>query len=176
MNKQKETLIFASAFLFLCSFVCKPGSVCAVAHGDHLSLPPVTERLRDIRRTPPSVPPCEAVEPTGPCGRTHGVASDRVYSRSMLPWKWVSSYLAFPSLPSLGEAPWEGGLFLLPFSGGFPRLMLSVILLCDARTFLTVIPFGDIPRGRPTKLHGVIIPCLPPFVKSNSAYSFFSLA
>ena len=29
-----------------------------------------------------------------------GVASDRVYSKCMLPCKWVSSYLAFPSLPS----------------------------------------------------------------------------
>ena len=46
----------------------------------------------------------------------------------------------------------NGGLFLLPFSGGYPRLTLSVILPCDARTFLTGIPFGVIPRGRPTKL------------------------
>ncbi len=45
-----------------------------------------------------------------------------------------------------------GGLFLLPFSGGCPRLMLSVILPYDARTFLTAIPFGSMPRGRPTKL------------------------
>ena len=30
---------------------------------------------------------------------SYGVASDRVYSKSMLPWKWVSSYLAFPALP-----------------------------------------------------------------------------
>ena len=29
----------------------------------------------------------------------YGVASDKVYSKSMLPWKWVSSYLAFPPLP-----------------------------------------------------------------------------
>ena len=46
----------------------------------------------------------------------------------------------------------NGGLFLLPFSGGYPRLTLSVILPCDARTFLTGIPFGTIPRGRPTEL------------------------
>ena len=78
---------------------------------------------------------------------SYGVASDRVYSKSMLPWKWVSSYLAFPSLPSC-----DGGLFLLPFSGGCPRLTLSVILPYDARTFLTGIPFGLIPRGRPTEL------------------------
>ena len=30
---------------------------------------------------------------------SYGVASDRVYSKCMLPYKWVSSYLAFPSLP-----------------------------------------------------------------------------
>ena len=46
----------------------------------------------------------------------------------------------------------DGGLFLLPFSGGYPRLTLSVILPYDARTFLTGIPFGNIPRGRPTEL------------------------
>ena len=46
----------------------------------------------------------------------------------------------------------NGGLFLLPFSGGYPRLTLSVILPYDARTFLTEIPFGMIPRGRPTEL------------------------
>ena len=30
---------------------------------------------------------------------SYGVASNRVYSKCMLPYKWVSSYLAFPSLP-----------------------------------------------------------------------------
>ena len=53
---------------------------------------------------------------------------------------------------SILTVPEDGGLFLLPFSGGYPRLTLSVILPCDARTFLTGIPFGTIPRGRPTKL------------------------
>ena len=53
---------------------------------------------------------------------------------------------------SILTAPRDGGLFLLPFSGGYPRLTLSVILPCDARTFLTRIPFGMIPRGRPTRL------------------------
>ena len=73
-----------------------------------------------------------------------GVASDRVYSGPALPWARVSSYLAFPSLPSE-----DGGLFLLHFPGGHPRRTLSVILPCDARTFLTVIPFGAIPRDCP---------------------------
>ena len=53
---------------------------------------------------------------------------------------------------SILTVPRDGGLFLLPFSGGYPRLTLSVILPYDARTFLTGIPFGNIPRGRPTKL------------------------
>ena len=53
---------------------------------------------------------------------------------------------------SILTAQTDGGLFLLPFSGGYPRLTLSAILPCDARTFLTGIPFGMIPRGRPTKL------------------------
>jgi len=53
---------------------------------------------------------------------------------------------------SILTVPRNGGLFLLPFSGGYPRLTLSAILPCDARTFLTVLPFGMIPRGRPTEL------------------------
>ena len=47
-----------------------------------------------------------------------------------------------------------GGLFLLHFPDGYPWLTLSAILSCEARTFLTVIPFGTIPRDRPAKLHG----------------------
>ena len=38
------------------------------------------------------------------------------------------------------------------FPGSRLRLTLSAILPCEARTFLTVIPFGMIPRGRLTKL------------------------
>ena len=53
---------------------------------------------------------------------------------------------------SILTVPKDGGLFLLPFSGGYPRLTLSVILPCDARTFLIGIPFGMIRRGRPTEL------------------------
>ena len=30
---------------------------------------------------------------------SYGVASDRVYSKCTLPYKWVSSYLTFPPLP-----------------------------------------------------------------------------
>lgn len=61
----------------------------------------------------------------------------------------VSSYLAFPSLPRRVR---RGGLFLLHFSGGCPRLMLSVILPCDARTFLALLPFGVTARDRPARL------------------------
>ena len=45
----------------------------------------------------------------------------------------------------------RGGLFLLHFPAGRPGRTLSVILLCDARTFLTVIPFGTIPRDCPAQ-------------------------
>jgi len=58
----------------------------------------------------------------------------------------VSSYLAFPSLPQ------SGGLFLLHFPDGYPWLTLSAILSYEARTFLTVIPFGNIPRDRLAEL------------------------
>ena len=54
---------------------------------------------------------------------------------------------------SILTSPKGGGLFLLHFPGGYPRLTLSAILPCEARTFLTGKPFGMIPRGRPAKLH-----------------------
>ena len=75
-----------------------------------------------------------------------GVASDRVYRKPALPQVSVSSYLAFPPLPPEG-----GGISLLHFPWGRPRRTLSVILPCEARTFLTVIPFGAIPRDRATR-------------------------
>jgi len=59
----------------------------------------------------------------------------------------VSSYLAFPSLPAKA-----GGIFLLHFPGSHLRLTLSAILPYEARTFLTVIPFGVIPRDRLAEL------------------------
>ena len=67
--------------------VCKPGSV---VNGHQSSLT-VTDKLRGF--------------PRATCGYSSGkqsdcgVASDRVYSASALPWKRVSSYLAFPPLP-----------------------------------------------------------------------------
>ena len=45
----------------------------------------------------------------------------------------------------------RGGLFLLHFPAGRPGRTLSVILLCDARTFLTIIPFGTISRDCPVQ-------------------------
>ena len=77
----------------------------------------------------------------------NGVASDRVYSGPVLPQERVSSYLAFPSLPTN-----VGGIFLLHFPGSRLRLTLSAILPYEARTFLTVIPFGVIPRGSSAEL------------------------
>ena len=38
------------------------------------------------------------------------------------------------------------------FPDGYPWLTLSAILSYEARTFLTVIPFGNIPRDRLAKL------------------------
>ena len=54
-------------------------------------------------------------------------------------------------LPRLSILTLAGGLFLLHFPGGYPRLTLSAILPCGARTFLTTAPFGILLRGRPTK-------------------------
>ena len=72
---------------------CKPGSV-RLSRGNHLSSPRVAPRLE----------PCGSATMKSASSRSEysedqGVASDRVYSKSALPQKWVSSYLAFPSLP-----------------------------------------------------------------------------
>ena len=75
-----------------------------------------------------------------------GVASDRVYICTQLPVVPVSFYLAFPSVPCAERV---GSLFLLHFPGGCPRRTLSVILPCDARTFLMPIPCGVMTRGSP---------------------------
>ena len=80
----------------------------------------------------------------------YGVASDRVYICTQLPAVPVSFYLAFPSVPA--EANFcLGRLFLLHFPGSFLRRTLSVILPCDARTFLIPIPFGNMARDSPTR-------------------------
>ena len=73
-----------------------------------------------------------------------GVASDRVYRAPPVTRRSVSSYLAFPSLPYVEY----GGLFLLHFPGSHLRRTLSVILPYEARTFLAIIPFGNISRDR----------------------------
>ena len=53
------------------------------------------------------------------------------------------------------------------FSEGYPWLTLSAIALCEARTFLTVIPFGNIPRGRSAKLFSKFIHTEVCFVRSS---------
>ena len=108
-------------------YACKPGSV---EYG-HLSCLCVAAKLCATRGYVPGK------------RSAYGVASDRVYICTSLPTVPVSSYLAFPSLPRK-----RGGLFLLHFPGSRLRRTLSVILPCEARTFLTVIPFGMIPRDR----------------------------
>ena len=84
----------------------------------------------------------------------------------------VSSYLAFPSLPSK-----DGGLFLLHFPGSHLRRTLSVILPCEARTFLTVIPFGNIRRKcttRSVKPHyNIFLPfCQDIYISNRSRLRF----
>jgi len=64
----------------------------------------------------------------------------------------------------------------LHFPDGYPWLTLSAILSCEARTFLTVIPFGNIPRDRSTRLR-LIIPQNGDFVKHKFCgwiFCFFS--
>ena len=52
------------------------------------------------------------------------------------------------------------------FPGGHPRLTLSVILPCEARTFLAILPFGVIPRDCTTWFDDfIIIPEKCGFVK-----------
>ena len=55
------------------------------------------------------------------------------------------------------------------FPVGHPRRTLSVTLLCEARTFLTVIPFGVIPRDSAV-CFSFIIPRLARNVKSLLHY------
>ena len=55
-------------------------------------------------------------------------------------------------LPRLSILTLVGGLFLLHFPVGYPRLTVSAIQPFEARTFLTVIPFGDIRRDRSAEL------------------------
>ena len=90
----------------------KPGSVL----DGHLSRPRVTARLKRLRRTrrAAGLPPLH-------------LAPGGVYSRNRLPGSRVSSYLAFPSLPSEG-----GGFFLLhsPWSRLHRPLAGTLALRC----------------------------------------------
>ena len=90
----------------------KPGSVL----DDHLSRPYVAARLKRLRRTrrAAGLPPLH-------------LAPGGVYSGNRLPGFRVSSYLAFPSLPSGG-----GGLFLLhsPWSRLHRPLAGTLALRC----------------------------------------------
>ncbi len=143
-----------------CNSVCKPGSVL----NGHLSLRRVTATLGAFRRAATRRYVSGKRSP-------YGVASERVYSGHTLPCERVSSYLAFPPLPR-ALRPF-GGLFLLHFPGGHPRLTLSAILPCEARTFLTVIPFGTIPRDRPAKLR-IYYTTSPPFCQDKKIFHLLS--
>ena len=82
------TVHAVASSLFFDRPACKPGSV----KNDHQSVTAVADSLRATYR---GATRGYVSGRRSPCG----VASDRVYSKCMLPYKWVSSYLAFPSLP-----------------------------------------------------------------------------
>jgi len=71
-----------------------------------------------------------------------GFTADLCYHRNG--WALTSPFHPYRAGP--------GGLFLLHFPGSHLRLTLSAILPCEARTFLTAIPFGTMPRGRSAEL------------------------
>lgn len=106
---------------------CKPGSVI----GSHLSgtdiaarLEPPVWRLVEQTVAPKSV--LLRIEFTGCPGHPEHR------------WALTPPFHLFP----VGG---RGSLFLLHLSGGRPRPMLSVILLCEARTFLTGNPPARLP-------------------------------
>lgn len=106
---------------------CKPGSVI----GSHLSgtdiaarLEPPVWRLAEQAVAPKSV--LLRIEFTGCPGHPEHR------------WALTPPFHLFP----VGG---RGSLFLLHLSGGRPRPMLSVILLCEARTFLTGMPLRGCP-------------------------------
>ena len=80
-----------------------------------------------------------------------GVASNRVYMALCVTVESVSSYLAFPSLPDMQA---------VYFCCTFPEVTLGgrypLSLPYEARTFLTVIPFGNIPRDCPIQSKFII--------------------
>ena len=74
---------------------CKPGSV----EGNHLSLSCITAGFHnEFLHTCATIAAMTAKPPSTGVNRK-GVASDRVYSRRMLPCEWVRSYRTFPPSP-----------------------------------------------------------------------------
>ena len=118
-----------------CNSAYKPGSV----ENGHLSLLCVTAKLQGINL----VPPADIRRANYP----HTVLL-RIRFTANLRYRRSGWALTSPFHPYLQNA---GGLFLLHFLGSRLRLTLSVILPYEARTFLTVIPFGNIPRDRLAK-------------------------
>ena len=118
-----------------CNSAYKPGSV----KNGHLSLLCVTAKLQGISL----VPPANIRRANYP----HTVLL-RIRFTANLRYRRSGWALTSPFHPYLQNT---GGLFLLHFLGSRLRLTLSVILPYEARTFLTVIPFGNIPRDRLAK-------------------------
>ena len=125
---------------WICNTACKPGSV----ENGHLSLHCVTAMLRAFRRVPPG-DIRRANDPQTVLLRI-GFTADARYRTN---W-WA---LTPPFHPYRNKS---GGLFLLHFPGGYPRLTLSVILPYEARTFLTARPFGMMRRDRSAMLRRIV--------------------
>ena len=76
-----------------------------------------------------------------------GVASNRVYRTPQLPEASVSSYLAFPPLPTASQCDTVGGISLLHYPQSRLRLPLAAILPCEARTFLMARSIAMLPHS-----------------------------
>ena len=108
---QKEP---TARLVLFCSFACKPGSV----ENGHLSLLPVAREAPSVLRS---------CHPSGPCGCRADMP------RTVLLWVGFTANLCYHRSGWALTSPFHpyrlrGGLFLLHFPGGYPRLTLSATL------------------------------------------------
>ena len=139
-RNKKSTLRCRIAKRFICNTACKPGSV----ENGHLSLLCVAAKLCTLRYMPPG-DMCRANDPPTVLLRI-GFTADVCYHTNW--WALTPPFHPYRNV--------SGGLFLLHFPGGHPRLTLSVILPYEARTFLTARPFGMMRRDRSAVLQEVV--------------------
>ena len=146
----------------LLNWACKPGSVCAYAHSDHLSRCRVTASL---------------MPPAGFCRADISLLNTLLPQTVLLRIGFTfaqSCQCAGEPLPRLSTLRCSAsGLFLLHFPWSRLRRTLSVILLFGARTFLMIQPFGIIPRDRSAQFF-IIIFLQPHFVnkKPENKYNY----